>query len=171
MFKKTTFLSGVIFCGLALANFAKAVCPVCVVAVGAGVGLCRWLGVDDTISGLWIGGVTLALAMWTVFWLKSKKWSFKFDWALVTVAYFGLVLFPLFAYKIVGHPNNKVLGVDKLLFGIGAGGILFLLSSYINSYLKNKNGGKVYFPYQKVAIPVIVLIIASGIFYLIIKCY
>lgn len=31
---------------------AKAVCPVCIVAVASGVGLCRFLGIDDAITGL-----------------------------------------------------------------------------------------------------------------------
>ena len=34
---------------------AQAVCPVCIVAVGAGLGLSEYLGIDDTIAGVWIG--------------------------------------------------------------------------------------------------------------------
>ena len=41
--------------GLFFAIPAKAICPVCTVAVGAGIGLSRWLGIDDSITGLWIG--------------------------------------------------------------------------------------------------------------------
>jgi len=36
-------------------NQVFAVCPVCTVAAGAGVGLSRWLGIDDIIIGLWVG--------------------------------------------------------------------------------------------------------------------
>ncbi|HRZ29924.1 MAG TPA: hypothetical protein P5052_04275 [Candidatus Paceibacterota bacterium] len=31
---------------------SQAVCPVCTVAIASGVGLCRYLGIDDLISGL-----------------------------------------------------------------------------------------------------------------------
>ncbi len=31
-------------------------CPVCSISIGVGVGLCRYLGIDDLISGVWIGG-------------------------------------------------------------------------------------------------------------------
>jgi hypothetical protein len=31
---------------------AKAVCPVCTIAIASGVGLCRYLGIDDLVSGL-----------------------------------------------------------------------------------------------------------------------
>jgi hypothetical protein len=55
---------------------AKAVCPVCIVAVGAGLGLSQYLGIDDTISGVWIGGLTAAVAAWTINWFNKKNWSF-----------------------------------------------------------------------------------------------
>jgi len=33
-------------------NFVFAQCPVCTVAIGVGVGLCRYLGIDDLITGI-----------------------------------------------------------------------------------------------------------------------
>ena len=44
---------------------AFAVCPVCTVAVGAGLEGARLLGVDDVITGIWAGGLTLSLFFWT----------------------------------------------------------------------------------------------------------
>jgi len=49
---------------LFLPSYALAVCPVCSIAVAGGVGLSRWLGIDDTISGIWIGGLIISLAIW-----------------------------------------------------------------------------------------------------------
>lgn len=154
-----------------IASTAKAVCPVCIVAVGSGVGLCRWLGIDDTISGLWIGAMIVALILWTINWLNKKNYNFKFRNLLVWVAYYFLTIWPLYSFDIMGHPLNKVWGVDKILFGILAGSLVFLFSVFLNGHLKKKNNGKVYFPYQKVVIPVVLLLIFSLIFYLIIKCY
>lgn len=166
----------VIFSGLLLSQFfwvglAKAVCPICVVTVGAGVGLFRWLGVDDTISGLWVGALIVAIIMWTLVWLKKKGWDFKFSSFVITVAYYVLIIWPLYSWDIMGHPFNKVFGIDKLLFGIISGSILFLFSNWLNLSLKKKNQGKVYFPYQKVVIPVAVVLVFSLIFYIIIKYY
>lgn len=155
----------------AIASSVKAVCPVCIVAVGSGVGLCRWLGIDDTISGLWIGGLIVALILWTIDWMNKKNYKFKFRNLLVWVGYYVLTIWPLFSFDIMGHPLNKVLGIDKILFGILFGSIIFLVSVFLNGHLKKKNNGKVYFPYQKVAIPVALLLIFSLIFYFIIKCY
>jgi len=149
----------------------KAVCPVCVVAVGAGVGLCRWLGIDDTISGFWIGALLVAVSMWTIFWFQKKGWTFKFYKSIIFVGYYLLTIWPLMSLNIMGHPLNKVWGIDKILFGIIAGTLVFLFSVFLNGYLKKKNGGKVYFYYQKVIIPIVILAVSSFIFYFIIKCY
>lgn len=150
---------------------AKAVCPVCVVAIGSGVGLCRWLGIDDTISGLWIGGLIVSIILWTLDWMNKKNFHFKFRNILIWALYYALTIWPLFSFDIMGHPLNKVWGMDKILFGIIAGSIIFLFAVFLNGYLKKKNNGKVYFPYQKVVIPVALLAIFSFIFYLVIKCY
>ena len=159
------------FLGLTLAASAKAVCPVCVVAIGSGVGLCRWLGIDDTISGLWIGGLIVSMTLWFLNWLNKKNIHFKFRNILVWVSFYLLMIWPLYSFDIMGHPLNKIWGIDKILFGIIAGSIVFLFSVFLNGHLKQKNGGKVYFPYQRVVIPVVLLTIFSLIFYIVIKCY
>ncbi len=171
MTKKILLLANFLFLGLIFANSAKAVCPVCVVAVGAGVGLCRWLGIDDAISGLWIGGLIVSMIIWCLHWMKKRQSNFKFDWIIISVSFYFLTIYPLYYFDIMGHPLNKIFGVDKLLFGIVFGSITFLFSHWLNLCLKSKNQGKVYFPYQKVAIPVVVLTILSFVFYFIIKCY
>jgi len=150
---------------------AKAVCPVCVVAIGSGVGLCRWLGIDDTISGLWIGGLIVAMILWTLDWMNRKNFRFKLRNILVWALYYLATILPLYSFDIMGHPLNKVWGIDKILFGIIAGSIVFLFSVFLNGHLKKKNNGKVYFYYQKVIIPVVLLSVFNLIFYLIIKCY
>ena len=148
---------------------AKAFCPVCVVAVGAGVGLSRWLGIDDLISGVWIGGLTVALIMWTIDWTNRKQIKFLFRKPIIILSYYVLILASLHFPGILWHPQNKFLGIDKIIFGIIAGTVVFLISAWLNGFLKNKNGGKVYFPYQKVVIPVSLLLVVSLVFYLILK--
>ena len=171
MSKKLLVFLGLLLSGFFLAGSVKAVCPVCVVAVGAGVGLCRGLGIDDTISGLWIGGLIVAMIIWTLLFLKKMGWNFKFSPAVVSISYYLLIIWPLYSFNIIGHPLNKIFGIDKLILGIISGSILFLFCHWLNLFLKNKNQGKVYFSYQKVIIPIVILLIFSLIFYLIIKCY
>lgn len=163
--KRANILPLFIFFEIFFAATARAVCPVCVIAVGAGVGLSRWLGVDDAISGLWIGGLLVAGSWWTIIWLGLKNWTFKYYKIIIPAAYYILVLAPLYFSDIIGHPLNKIFGIDKILFGSVVGSLIFLGGTFLNGFLKKKNGGKVFFPYQKVAIPVIILIISSFILY------
>lgn len=152
---------------LFIAGSAKAVCPVCVVAVGAGIGLSRWLGVDDLITGVWIGGLTVSLIIWTIGWLNKKNINFDFKRTIVAVIYYFSILASLHFTEILWHPQNRFLGIDKIIFGIIAGSFIFLFSVRLHEFLKAKNQGKSYFPYQKVIIPFSSLIVASFIFYLI----
>jgi len=75
--KKFTYYFLIIFGGIIQALPAKAVCPVCTVAVGAGLGFSRYLGIDDTISGIWIGGLMVSISFWTIDWMKTKKWNYR----------------------------------------------------------------------------------------------
>jgi hypothetical protein len=162
----TLFLGFFSFFGFSV----KAVCPVCVVAVGAGVGLCRWLGIDDVISGLWIGGMLVAVSLLTIFWFQKKNWKFKFYQPAIFLMYYFLTIWPLLSFNIMGHPLNKLWGMDKILLGLVTGTMLFFVSVFLDKYLRRKNNGKVYFYYQKIIIPVALLLIFSFIFYFLINC-
>ena len=157
---------------LFLALPAKAVCPVCVVAVGAGLGLSEYLGIDDSIAGLWVGGLLFALSVWTYDWLKKKPWAKGWEKALLILSflfYYVLTIWPLYSYDFIGQAGNVLWGLDKLLLGIIIGSLFFLLASEGYRQLKNANGGKPHFPYQKVAMPVATLAILSFVFYLLTK--
>lgn len=151
------------------AKSVLAVCPVCTVAVGAGIGLSRWLGIDDTITGLWIGGLTVSLIMWTINWFDKKNIVFKFRKIITSAGYYLIIVAPLYWMGIMGHTYNKIWGIDKLLLGIIIGSIVFLNSSLWYQSSKKKNGDKAYFPFQKVAMPVGFLAVFSAIFYFITK--
>lgn len=147
---------------------ALAVCPICTVAVGAGVGFSRWLGIDDIISGLWIGGLTVSLVSWTIDWLNKKKISFPFYKIIIILGYYFLIVFPLYWFGIIGHPLNLFWGMDRLLWGIILGSGIFLLAVLGYNYLKKKNAGKSFFPFQKVVMPVGALLLASLFLYFLI---
>jgi len=159
---------GVSVFGFLWASAVKAICPLCVVAIGAGLGLSRWLGIDDTVSSVWIGALLVALIGWTIIEMKKHNWRFTLDTVVISLAYYLLTFIPLYYAGIVGHPLNKIFGIDKIVFGTIIGTIVFLLSYWLHLYLKKKNGGKVYFNYQKVVIPVVVLLLTSVILYLLI---
>lgn len=145
-------------------------CPICIVAVGSGVGLCRWLGFDDIISGLWIGALILSMIIWTFNWMNKKNIRFKFRNLIIFFAFYFLIIWPLYLKDIMGHPLNTILGIDKILFGIILGTFVLVLSVLFNDWLKKKNNNKVFFPYQKVVIPLVLLIIISWALHYFIGC-
>ena len=103
---------------LIIPKITTAICPVCTVAVGAGLGLSRWLGIDDIISSLWIGGFIISLIMWTNFWLDKKNIQFKYRNYLTGILYYILIILPLYLTGIIGHPFNQLWEIDKIILGI-----------------------------------------------------
>jgi hypothetical protein len=166
---KKISLYPLVILGLALALPARAICPVCTIAIGAGVGLSRWLGVDDLISGTWIGALVVSIIFWTAAWFDKKNIRFKFQYPILAILVYAITIIPLYFTGIVGHPFNKFCGVDKLMFGIVSGSIVFTFGVLLHYFLKKRNQGKSYFAFQKVVIPLALLIVASIVFYFICK--
>jgi hypothetical protein len=159
---------------LLLPHAALAVCPVCTVAVVGGIELSRYLGVDDSITGLWVGGLTVSLIFWTIDWMNRKNIRFKGRKILIAVGYYALVVLPLYFLKIIHLrlPRYETFcncGIDKMTVGLASGSIVFLAGALFYNYLKEKNGGHAHFPYEKVVLPIAPLIILSIVFYFLTK--
>ncbi len=150
---------------LGLSSEARAVCPVCTVAVGTGVGLSRWLGVDDAITGLWLGGLTVSLIIWSINWMEQRNIRFRWRTPITIVSYYLLIVLPLYVTGIMGHPDNTLLGVDKLALGMGAGSAAFFAGAWWYERQKKKNLGHADFPFQKVVMPITPLILLTAVFY------
>lgn len=161
----TFFLS---FISLTFANTALAMCPICSIAVGAGIGFSRWLGIDDLITGVWIGALIVSMIEWTINWMNRKNYKFKFRNITVVLVYVLLTLVPLYFTGIIGHLNPYFLFIDRLSTGIIIGALVFFLVSIWYMSLKKKNNGHAYFPFQKVVMPVGALIIVSLMIYFLI---
>lgn len=152
------------------AKVARAFCPVCTVAAASAVGLSRWIGVDDTISGLWIGALTVSTIGWTINWLaKKKNVSSMLVSSLVSILYYGLIIIPFYQMNLISfHPVNMLWGIDKLLLGIVIGSIFFLLAHMAYLTMKRKNG-KPHFPFEKIALPIGTNLVLSIVFYFLTK--
>lgn len=158
-------LAGSAVLSLMITNVAHAQCPICTAAVIGGVGLARWLKIDDSVTGLWVGGLMVSMSIWTINWLKTKKWNFQGDQILITLLYYIITIAPLYHYKIIGHPLNTLWGLDKLIVGIVFGSIFFYTAFLKYTEIKKKNNGHAQFPFQRVVMPVGTLLVLSFIFY------
>lgn len=166
---------------LFFAGKAMAMCPLCTVIVGAGVIAAEDKGVDLTIIGIWVGALTISMIGWTMKWLSTKKFNFKYSELVIVLVYF--ILLPVGLYMINQNPNlmpetlrpklnlnaTTLWGIDKMILGMILGSIVFYAASILYEGLKRKNGGKAHFPFERIAIPVAAILIISGAFWIITK--
>lgn len=152
---------------------AHAVCPVCTVAVLGGLGLAEYLHIDDAISGVWIGALTVSMIMWTINWLNGRKIKFIGRKPLVFFGYWAMILIPLYEYLkkhgTLGHVYHQLWGVDKLFLGVAVGAVLFFAGAKAYIYVKDKNNGKAHFPFEKIAFVLVPLALMSLVFYFVTK--
>ena len=142
-------------------------CAFCTVAIAGGLGISRMLGVDDMVIGVWVGAALLTLSQWTIYYFEKKNINNIFVKILSYIGWYSLII-PLYLGK---NPNiifnlNRVIGIDSFVFSIIIGTLVLLGSSKLYYFMKEKNGGKPHFPFEKVALPVCSLLIVSLIFYI-----
>ena len=144
---------------------AQAVCPVCTVAVGAGLEGARLLGVDDVITGIWAGGLTLSLFFWTAGWLKKRGVN-SLLWQIVVpfVVCYGL-LGMVYLMPSVEYGVNTLWGIDKFLLGAIVGTLAFYFGARWYIKIKRANGGHAKFAFQKVVVPLFFLVVATVLFW------
>ena len=155
---KLLFLMMLLIPSIAKANPA---CAVCTVAMGAFLGISRALGISDNATGVWIGGLLLMTYYFTIKFVEYKKWTFKFYhifWGLMT-----LCLVPVM-YNFVQYKFDTFFGIDAFLISMICGAFAFWLSQFIYQIMKNANGRHAHFPFEKVVMAVIFLLITSIIF-------
>ncbi|KKQ53132.1 hypothetical protein A2865_01395 [Candidatus Woesebacteria bacterium RIFCSPHIGHO2_01_FULL_39_17] len=146
----------------------QAHCPLCVAGAAAGITLTRWVGVDDSITGIWIGAFLGAATFWLLRSLgqRNKVFFNRFIGATVYILIFIITLWSFYKFKLIIRMDS-ILGFDKLTFGMILGSAVFYLVDLINIVLKRKNG-KSLFPYQSMVFSLSSIIITSvGVYVLI----
>lgn len=136
-------------------------CPVCTVGVVAGLGLSRWLKIDDAISGLWIGALILALAIWFWRWFYQKKAQKSFSALLLLVVAFWLLTFLPLNYAGILEDCRPLWGMNRLILSSIIGVLVALLGILLDKDIRAGKKGKAAFPYQKVVLPLTLLLLAS----------
>jgi hypothetical protein len=149
-------------------NQTYAMCPICTAAVGAGLGLSRYFGIDDVITGVWIGGLIVSSIMWFLGWLEKRNIKSVLSKVLTVVVMYAFLGLTLYLLDFVENPLNMLWGIDKILLGIVTGSIMFFLFAKLHLYLKEKNNGKVYIPFQKVVFTVGSLLLLTIFFYMLV---
>ncbi len=163
------FLAGIC---LLFANAANAVCPVCTIAIGAGLEGMRILGVKDVLTGIWAGGLTVSLIGWTANYMRKHGVKNIFWYILNPVVYIALLMGVYFVPSenpIVKWWDNCMWGIDQFLLGILVGAATFIIMELWYMRIKRNNGGHALFPFQKVVMPFVGLLVMTGVFWAIIR--
>ncbi len=142
-----------------LFSVAEAVCPVCFVAAGAGVGLSQYLQIDDLITGLWLGAMLYALMRITTNITHIRfGWSWVVSWLLFGIAYYLGTMLVLDRYGMLGHELNVIYGIDRLVLGVGLGTLLSLVGDVGYWFVKRNHNHRAWFPFQKVVMVMVPLL-------------
>ena len=157
--------------------FVPLICDLCTVGVVAGLAISRYLGVDDSVVGVWIGAVVVALIVMTNAYLEKKNVRFKFRDTVIALSYVGFTGASLYLAGVVGLPRNvfklpqavagfvpPIVG-DKIIVSSVVGGIMLVVGSKAYQNMKAANGGKAHFPFEKVFVPLATLALTSAMFY------
>ena len=140
-----------------------AVCPVCTVAVAAGLEGARLLGVSDVITGVWAGGLTLLLFFWTVKFMKKRN-VLGAPWYILAFAMWYGLLASMYLLPSMKYGANTLWGIDKFMLGAISGTVMLYIAERWNHKLIRGNGGKSLFKFQKVVIPFGSLLLLSAVF-------
>lgn len=136
-------------------------CPVCIITVGGGLFLAEKFGIDTLLVAIWISGLNSAIAMWLGKIFKKGKYDMPYLWS--SLMYILTIVYFLYTKEIV-LTKNLFWGMNKTFFGLTVGFFVMALSYYIDQYIRKHNGGRVLFQFQKVIIPVGLLIVSTIFF-------
>ena len=176
MFKKITrifiFLATLAIFPVKTFAFIPLVCDLCTLGVVAGLGISRYLGIDDAVTGVWIGALLVAIINMTIALCEKKRWNFPFRSTIVSILFVVFTFVSFYYAGVIGIYRNTFfkstsIFLDKVLVSSIIGGIVLILASLGYQALKRQNGGHAHFPFEKVVLPIVSLIITSLVFYLI----
>lgn len=149
---------------------ALAHCPLCAAATAGGVAATRILGVDDTVTGIFVGGFVVSTGLWFNNWLKKKKKGGEFlplQAAIMVLLSVAFTILTFYMAKLIGSPDPAfmLLGIDKLVLGTLAGTAVTLGAFALHKWVKAINGGKSIMPFQGIVMTLLCLSITGAVFF------
>ena len=140
-------------------SFANPACAVCTVAIGATLAIARKLGIADSIVGLWSGAILALVGYWTILFFDKKNWHFKGRDPILMLLSLSMIGF-IYIKETVYTPQVilYIFWLDPILFSTILGFLLFIYSQKFYQYMKKNNGGHAHFPFEKVVLPLAILI-------------
>lgn len=140
-------------------------CPLCVAGAGVGLSLSRLLGIDDSITGVWLAALLGATSFWSESLIKNRELRTKLR-PLIFIGIFAATIWSFYKFNLVIR-MSQLFGLDKLTFGMIVGGVAFYLIDALDDYIIRRKG-KVFFPYQRIIVTLGgMLVLSLGVYILI----
>ncbi|MBS3074750.1 hypothetical protein J4447_04865 [Candidatus Pacearchaeota archaeon] len=159
----------VLFAGLLLLFIPSAMahCPLCTGITIAGVGATRALGLDDSLVGVFAGGMVFSSALWVNNILEKRGFRKSRLRALsLIIAIFIATLITYYTAGLAGPGNNfRIFGVERLTFGTLSGTIFSFAAFALSTKLKERNEGRTLFSYQTILLSIAALILNAFLFW------
>lgn len=141
-------------------------CPLCVAGAGAGLALSRFLGIDDTISGVWMAAFLGASSLWLSNSIKKKYIPLQAEF--IYIAIFATTILSFYKFGLVNEHNGLISNLPKLVFGMIVGGVVFYLVDVANTLVRKKVG-RTFFPYQGVIVSLASMLVLSVFFFVLLN--
>jgi hypothetical protein len=154
--------------GLALAKPVFAHCPLCVAGAGVGLSLSRVLGIDDSITGVWLAAFLGAMSLWISNLIKKKYIPLQRE--IIYIGVFVTTIISFYRFGLINEHNGLIYNIPKLTFGILTGGTFFYLVDRVNDSIK-RTREKVLFPYQPIVFSFSAMVVLSIAIYILINYY
>ena len=105
------------------------------------------------------------IGYWTIKWFDKKGWNFKGRDPLILILSVAMIGF-VYLGEIKYHSEVILFFyIDPFLFSTIIGALVMILSSDFYQWMKARNGGHAHFPFEKVVVPVVALLLVSTYFY------
>lgn len=166
--KKLKYFLPMGFIYLASPTSVSAHCPLCVAGAGAGLSISRFLGIDDSITGIWFAAFLGATALWGANALKKKY--LPLQETLIYASFFAVTIWSFYQFNLVSEHAGLIMGAPKIIFGMVVGAVGFYLVEVLNGLIRKIKGG-VLFAYQPIVFSLGLMLFLSSAMFVFINYY
>lgn len=158
-------------------KIASAMCPLCVAGAAIGLSVARYYGLDDTVTGIWLGALAVSTALWVNSMIRSRMRKAKmkpvpFQDVIMFVIVVAATIIPFYSagfFNGMKGMSDTIYGINRLVGGAVIGGVITLAGPPLSNFIKRKRNSV--FPYQTIILTLGLLAILSLLLWYVTKYY
>lgn len=175
IYRPIAMLLALIFFLSSQVQVVSAMCPLCVAGAAVGLSLARYYGLDDTVTGLWLGALVVSTALWITILIRNmmRKRKIRFIPFQDVIVFIGIAAATIVPFYSAGFFNgmtgmtDTIFGINKLVIGVVIGSIITFFGPPLSNFIKRRR--KSVFPYQTILLTLGLLAAFSLLFWYLTK--